>query len=112
MRMSRMQMFFAIVVAGIGLFMAVLLGMWAFMSATPPLHRAASDVPSVIETDPPANWARTVEEAREIVRASLAEQNLPGVSVAVAVDGAHVWSEGFGWADIENRVPVSPRTRF
>lgn len=112
MKMNRMQMFLAVAVAGAGLFVAALLGMWAFMSATPPLHRAAAEVPSVSEAEPPAEWARTVEHAREIVRGSLAGQNLPGVSVAVGVNGRHVWAEGFGFADLENRVPVSPRTRF
>jgi len=38
--------------------------------------------------------------------------NLPGASVAVAIDGRIVWSQGFGWADIERRVPVTPLTRF
>jgi serine beta-lactamase-like protein LACTB, mitochondrial len=54
----------------------------------------------------------TVDQARERVRAWLAEKNLPGVSVAVGVDGNLVWAEGFGWADLEQRVPVSPLTRF
>ncbi len=112
MKKNRIQTFLAIAVVGAGVLLAALLGGWAYMSATPPLHRAAGEVPSVIETDPPAEWAGTVEQAREIVRASLAEQNLPGVSVAVGVDGQQVWAEGFGWADVETRVPVSPRTRF
>lgn len=38
--------------------------------------------------------------------------DLPGASVAVAIDGRIVWSQGFGWADIERRVPVTPLTRF
>ena len=41
-----------------------------------------------------------------------AEQNLPGLSVAIGVGGQVVWAEGFGWADLENRMPVSPETRF
>jgi CubicO group peptidase (beta-lactamase class C family) len=53
-----------------------------------------------------------VEQGRQIVRAGLTEQNLPGISVAVAVGGDIVWAEGFGWADLENRVPVAPETRF
>jgi serine beta-lactamase-like protein LACTB, mitochondrial len=36
----------------------------------------------------------------------------PGASVTVIKDGAIVWSEGFGWADLEQRVPVTPLTRF
>jgi CubicO group peptidase (beta-lactamase class C family) len=46
------------------------------------------------------------------VRALIIEQNLPGLSVAVGVDGAIVWAEGFGWADYEDRTPVTPETRF
>jgi CubicO group peptidase (beta-lactamase class C family) len=32
--------------------------------------------------------------------------------VAVGVGGDIVWAEGFGWADLENRVPVAPEMRF
>lgn len=42
----------------------------------------------------------------------MAEKNLPGVSVAVGVEGKLVWAEGFGWADLEQRVAVSDSTRF
>src|SRR4029078_10158782 len=30
----------------------------------------------------------------------------------VATSGEIVWAEGFGWADLEKRVPVSPHMRF
>src|SRR5688572_24504952 len=53
-----------------------------------------------------------LERGRQIIRAGLTQQNLPGLSVAVGVDGGIVWAEGFGWANVENRVPVSPGTRF
>src|SRR3984957_17474008 len=36
----------------------------------------------------------------------------PGMSIAVAVDGKVVWAEGFGFADLEQCVPVSPKTKF
>ena len=36
----------------------------------------------------------------------------PGASIAVAVDGNIVWAEGFGFADIEQCVPVTPKTKF
>ena len=53
-----------------------------------------------------------MEQGRQLARANLVEQNLPGLSVAVGVGGDIVWAEGFGWADLENRVPVAPGTRF
>jgi CubicO group peptidase (beta-lactamase class C family) len=40
------------------------------------------------------------------------EQGVPGLSVAVGVKGEMVWAEGFGFADLENRVPVWPATKF
>jgi CubicO group peptidase (beta-lactamase class C family) len=36
----------------------------------------------------------------------------PGFSVAVAVDGKLVWAEGFGFADLEQCVLVTPQTKF
>jgi hypothetical protein len=52
------------------------------------------------------------ERARELVRRTVLEQNLPGVSVAVGAGGALVWAEGFGWRDVATRSPVTPATRF
>ena len=43
---------------------------------------------------------------------SVAEQNLPGLSVAVGIDGDIVWAEGFGFADLKTSVPVTPDHRF
>ena len=57
-------------------------------------------------------WTGAVEQGRQIVRAALTEQNLPGISVAVGAGGDIVWTEGFGWADLENQVKVEPDTRF
>jgi serine beta-lactamase-like protein LACTB, mitochondrial len=66
----------------------------------------------VTHSTPLPKWVKAVEQGRQIVRAGLAEQNLPGLSVAVGVDGDIVWAEGFGWADLENRVRVAPEMRF
>ena len=52
------------------------------------------------------------EESRRLARTLVAGDNLPGLSVAVAVDGEIVWAEGFGWADSDRRTPVTPLTRF
>ena len=103
---------FAIAIVGVCLVVAALLGLWGYMRATPPLHPSGQDVPSVTRSAPLPAWAAAVERGRHIARAGLAEQNLPGLSVAVGIDGAIVWAEGFGWADLESRVPVAPETRF
>ena len=60
----------------------------------------------------PLHYAEVVEEARALVRADIAERGYPGIAVAVSVDGETVWSEGFGYADLEHRVPMSPSVKF
>ncbi len=77
-----------------------------------PLFPQARDVPSVSNSAPSPPYAAAVERAREVVRAALLEQNLPGVSVAVGAGGTIAWSEGFGWRDVDTRTPVTPDTRF
>jgi CubicO group peptidase (beta-lactamase class C family) len=79
-------------------------------SATP-IHADARAVPATGEA-PAAPWVAAAGRARERVRAAVSERNLPGVSVAVGLDGRLVWAEGFGFADLERRTPVSPQTRF
>jgi len=67
---------------------------------------------SEIDDPPAAGHADAVERARPFVRAFVVEENLPGLSLAVGVGGKVVWAEGFGWADIDARRPVTPRTLF
>ena len=103
----------ALILVAVGLLLVAIPGLWVFMSVTAtPLHPNPQDVPSVTHSAPLPKWADAVEQGRQIVRASLTEQNLPGLSVAVGIGGDIVWAEGFGFADLENRVPVTPDHRF
>ncbi|HEU6451224.1 MAG TPA: serine hydrolase domain-containing protein, partial [Gemmatimonadaceae bacterium] len=56
--------------------------------------------------------ASAVDSARARMREWVAKDNLAGASVAVGIDGQIVWAEGFGWADVEQQVPVTALTRF
>ena len=109
---SRLETWLALGAVAVGLLLAAFLGLWGFMSATAPLHQNPRDVPSVKDSAPLPKWADAVERARQIARAHLIERNLPGLSVAVGAGGDIVWAEGFGWADLEQRVPVAPQMRF
>lgn len=77
-----------------------------------PLFVQPPDVPSVASATAPPQFAAAVDRARELARAAILEQNLPGVSVAVAAGGTIVWAEGFGWRDVDTRTPMTPDTRF
>jgi CubicO group peptidase (beta-lactamase class C family) len=57
------------------------------------------------------DYAKAEEHARAIAKEWLG-RGIPGVTLAVAVDGQIVYSEGFGYADLEQRVPVWPTTKF
>ena len=88
-------------------------GLFVYMRVTATkIHPDSSNIPSVTSFAPSPVWAAAVEQGREIARASLAEENLVGLSVAAGVDGEIVWAEGFGFADLENSVPVTPDSRF
>lgn len=113
MAKNRVPIWLALIVGFAGLLITAILGMWAHAAATAPtLHPDAQQVRSVSRSGPSPNWAEAVERGRQIMRADLTKQNLPGLSVAVGVDGNIVWAEGFGWADLENQVPVTPETLF
>jgi len=75
------------------------------------VHTDPAAVPSTTADVDAKSHAAAVEKARRLARARLVEENLPGLSVAVAVDGAMVWVEGFGYADVDH-APVTPLTRF
>ena len=113
MAKKRMQTWLALLVLAIGGLLLAVLGLFAYVSFTArPLPPNARDMPSVSNAAPATRWAGVVKEAQGLVRAGITEQNLPGLSVAVGVNGDSVWAEGFGWANVENLVRVTPDTRF
>ena len=111
--MNRTQTWVAVIVLGIGVLMALILGHFAYLTFTAtPLHPNAQDAPSVIKAAPSPGWKSSVTNAQRITRDNLSEQNLPGLSVAVGINGDLVWAEGFGWANIDSETRVTPATRF
>ena len=50
--------------------------------------------------------------ARPSLADRMAELGVPGVSVAVLVDGKIAWARGYGLADVESGRPVTPNTLF
>ena len=57
-------------------------------------------------------YSSATKQAKASVDALLTTTEIPGLSVAVAINGEIVWSEGFGYANLEQRVPVTSATRF
>lgn len=88
---------FLIVLGALAAFIVAVGGLPSFLWATArPLHPEPQNVPSTMQSEPRPQWAAAVGRARQVARATLSEQNVPGLSVAVGVDDAIVWAEGFG----------------
>ena len=104
--------------AAIAVFFAVLMvvvgggAVWFVSTTSVHEHEDAAAVPSTAAAARADRYAGPVEQSRRLARALVVDDNLPGLSVAVAVDGEIVWAEGFGWADVDHRTPVTPLTRF
>ena len=113
MSKSRIPGWVSLILVGVGLLVVGIPGLFVYMSVTATkLHPQPGNIPSVASSPASANWAAATEKASQILRTSLAESNLPGLSVAVGIDGEIVWAEGFGFANIESGLPVTPDHRF
>jgi len=96
----------------VGIVVATFTALWTHRVAVTALNFPQQQVPSVVGSAPSSQYVAAVERARELVRAAVLEQSLPGMSVAVGAGGTLVWAEGFGWRDVATRTPVTPDTRF
>ena len=113
MTKSRIPTWLGLILVPVGFLLVGFLGIWAYMStAGARLHPDPRQVISVAASAASQKLSRAVEQAQQIVRAHLAEHNLPGLSVAVGIGGDIAWAEGFGLADLKNSVAVTPNHRF
>jgi CubicO group peptidase (beta-lactamase class C family) len=82
--------------------MRLLIGLLAMIATT----RASAQ--STYPTPP----QRDFKEARDIILKGMARDSLPGLAIAVAHGDTILWEEGFGWADRDARIAVTPATPF
>lgn len=73
---------------------------------------AAGEAQTQVATAEATLPAQLVDSLRAALLDSMEQSGVPGVSITVAQDGRILWSEGLGWADLEQRVAVTPLTRF
>ncbi|MBL4568123.1 MAG: beta-lactamase family protein [Flavobacteriaceae bacterium] len=56
---------------------------------------------------------KKIAEAKEVAAQFLTDHHIPGMSISVAQNGQLIWSEGFGYSNIETQTKVLPnRTQF
>jgi CubicO group peptidase (beta-lactamase class C family) len=83
-----------------------------FMGLGMAVGSAAQSRPSFVHAGVDDRFASAVERGRFIMQELVQRAGVPGLGVAVGVEGRVVWSEGFGFADLEQGVPATRLTRF
>ncbi|MDQ7041304.1 MAG: serine hydrolase domain-containing protein [Rhodothermus sp.] len=56
--------------------------------------------------------AALLMQVRDSIDALMHRYGIPGLSAAIGAKGELIWAEGFGYADVENRVPMLPQTKL
>jgi CubicO group peptidase (beta-lactamase class C family) len=57
-------------------------------------------------------YEQAIQQARFLVTQHQQLTNLPAVQIAVMVEGEMIWSEAFGYRDLENNIKASTSTQF
>lgn len=57
-------------------------------------------------------YQAAIDSARAVLRQFVVQEGVVGLSIAIGVEDSLVWAEGFGYADRDARMPVTPDTRF
>lgn len=73
---------------------------------------AALFVPPQLRAQDSGIEQATVEAVERALMEKMAEERIPGLSVAIVVDGILIWSDGYGMADLENYVPATATTVY
>lgn len=58
-----------------------------------------------------ASFTDAIAQTRALIEKEFAPK-VPGLAAAVGVDGRIVWSAGFGYANVAQKTPATPTTRF
>src|SRR5437870_13317613 len=59
-----------------------------------------------------ASPAAKLEGLDDLARQAMKEWKVPGVALAVVQDGKVIYAKGFGYRDLENKLPVTTATLF
>lgn len=60
-----------------------------------------------------SRYQKAIKEGHRLIDSLQQKQKIPGIDVAISINGEIVWAEGFGFADLEHSVPVlAGKTRF
>lgn len=77
-----------------------------------------SNVPVAGQTSPTSEplrdkvYQQAIQRAGHFLDSLRRKQNIPGISISVGTKEKILWAEGFGYADLESKRPVTPQSKF
>ncbi len=63
---------------------------------------------ATVKAQSAADITAASEKAAAHFEAAVASPSVPGINVAIADQKGVIWQQGFGWADVENKVAMTP----
>jgi CubicO group peptidase (beta-lactamase class C family) len=67
---------------------------------------------SAVDSSPDQALHSTIENTSAFIEKGMQEYNIVGLSIALVHGDSIVWSEGFGYADRENKIPATAETVY
>jgi CubicO group peptidase (beta-lactamase class C family) len=61
---------------------------------------------------PAAPYKRTQDSVTSLIKVEMKRHNIQGLSIAIVDDQKIIWAQGFGYADLNNRIPAKPETIY
>ncbi len=58
------------------------------------------------------DYSDTQDYITRLIEKKMDEDDIVGLSIALVDDQTLVWADGFGWADVENKIKTTPRTVY
>lgn len=78
-------------------------------------HAQSSTIQSIDESQNTfrnEKFKTEIDRAKSLVLDTIRTKDIPGLSISVAKNDMIIWAEGFGFSDLENKVPVKINSKF
>jgi CubicO group peptidase (beta-lactamase class C family) len=58
------------------------------------------------------DYQKAIDKARFLISQHQKQTNIPGIQVALMLGDSLIWSEAFGYSNLNGEVPINPTTKF
>ena len=65
-----------------------------------------------IDVNEKKDYSSVIKESRDLISETMTKEKIPGLAIAVIDENSVVWTEGFGYTDLDQKLPITPETMF